>query len=463
MQNTINEWGNRYYWDSVISVYHSNGTVFSVQLWKLRDTATFVWYTCTSCGQHTTLAGWNCWSCWSPFEIKDLNEAKSLFPTVSVRENNPDRVAFLILHRAWVCMSCNSYNVNYPRTWDHSHISCINCGDSYKTWESILLEDGEFVLEWEDPVKNFQEKILGIIEGKKKSPAVSRVWNPPTPPFPYPSSSANSSPIPQTPKELYQTIATPEKRNKVAIVSWILGAGFISWLVYHGMIQEIDQKIQILWHSWERVIPVEKYIRQSWEDWEKNVNTQNLDEFVLVSRVNKEANWDPYEVEIWTKSVTDYSNCISSKLSCSSSKVTLSGGIVVDGPESCTTTCDAYGTKPVPIMEKRYHKHPYIEYTYMWWKLTDTLITTGTDKKPHWHNWGNYTFDGKHVREGARKEKYVVHLVNSDNKWENLQVPYPSWQALNEWMYCNVKATRWLWVKTSSLVDSIANCKKTDF
>lgn len=455
MQNSINGWGNWYSWESVISVIHSNGETFQVQLSKVRDTATFVWYTCTSCWEPTTLAGWNCWSCWNPFEVIDLREAKSLFPTVSVRENNPDRLAYLLLNRAWVCMQCNSYNVSYPRTWDHSHISCVNCGNAYQEWESILLEDGDFVLEWSDPVSNFKKKILDIIEKKKKSPAVSHVWTP--------SSANSSSSPPDLSRELYEAKPTPEKRNRLAIVSWILGAGFVSWLVYYGMIQEIDQKIQILRHSWERTISVEEYIRQFWENWERDVNKNLLDGFVLVSRLNKEANWDSYEVEIWKKLVTDYSHCISPKLSCSSSKGALSSGIVVDGPESCTTTCDAYGTKPVPIMETRYRKHPYIKFTYMWWKLKDTLTTTGTDKKPYWHNWGNYQFDGRHLRQGSRHEKYVVHLVDSDNKWESIDIPYPSWQALNEWMYCNVKATRWLWVKTSSLVDSIANCRKTDF
>lgn len=444
--------GNWYDWDDSIQVHHSSGNVFSVQLSKVRDTATFVWYTCTSCWQPTTLAWWNCWSCWNPFETLDLNEAKSLFPTVSVRENNPDRVAYLLLNRAWVCMQCNSYNVSYPRTWDHSLISCVNCGNSYQEWESILLEDGDIVLEWVDPVQNFREKIMRIIEEKKNPPVVSHVR---TPSY----STSFSSPAMST-RESYQT---PEKRNKLAIVSWILGAWLVSWLVYYGMIQEVDKQIQILWHSWERVISVEQYIRQSWANWERDVNKNSLDGFVLVSRVNKEASWDSYEVKTWTKEVTDYSSCTSYDTSCTSSTVTLSSGVVVDGPRSCTKTCSSYGTKTEPIMETRYRRHPYIEYTYMWWKQTDNLTTTWIDKQPYWHNWGKYTFDGKHIRQGSRSEEYVVQLEDSDKNRESINLPYPSWQSLNVWESCDVKATRWLWVKTSSLVDTITNCRKNDF
>jgi len=464
MLNFASNTEKRYGWDDSISVHHSGGNVFSVQLSKVRDTATFVWYTCTSCWKPTTLAWWNCWSCWNPFEVRDLNEAKSLFPTVSVHENDPNRVAYLLLNRAWVCMQCNSYNVSYPRTWDHSHISCVNCGSPYKEWESILLEDGDIVQEWVDPVRNFREKIMRIIEEKKNPPAVVHTWASPHRTA-WSSYDSDSIPSPQIqPRASYQVSSSPsEKRNKIAIVSWILGAGFISWLVYYGMIQELDKQIQILWHSWERVISVEEYIRQSWENWERDVDKNSLDGFVLVSRRSKEASWDSYEVKTWTKEVTDYSSCTSYDTSCTSSTVTLSSGVVVEASGTCSKTCSKYGTKMEAIMEKRYRSHPYIEYTYMWWKQTDSLTTTWIDKQPYWHDWSAYKFDGKHLRQWSRREEYAVQLEDSDKNRESIKLPYPSWQALNVWDDCNVKATRWFWVKTSSLVSTITNCRKTDF
>jgi DNA-directed RNA polymerase subunit RPC12/RpoP len=111
--NTSNH--KEYSWSDTVMFYHSNGQSFPISLSSVRNTD-YVGYVCSSCKSHTTLAAGKCGSCGNPFEPLDLREAKELFPSVQVKEDNPDRVAFLLLHRAWICTTCNSYNVNYPRS-----------------------------------------------------------------------------------------------------------------------------------------------------------------------------------------------------------------------------------------------------------------------------------------------------------------------------------------------------------
>jgi len=74
------------------------------------------------------MANGECGHCASPFEPKDLEEAKSIGHDSGkkVVVESLERLIFLLTHRSWMCKQCDSLNMNYPRSGDTS-CNCINC------------------------------------------------------------------------------------------------------------------------------------------------------------------------------------------------------------------------------------------------------------------------------------------------------------------------------------------------
>lgn len=447
--NSPNNPQTSYNWNDEISVVLSSWQIIPVTLNQVKEND-FVGYICSSCKSPTTLAEWKCGSCGNPFEPLELDEAKELFPSVAVKEIDPNRIAYLLLHRGWICLYCNSYNVNFPRTGSNGEwCNCVNCGAGFENWKSILLEDSDVLDISEDTVANFRQKVLSIIESRKpKQPQPTR----PTSPRVIRNHLATqfSSPV----------MAHPSTRNKWMILTGALwGVLIISYLVYEGFIKEHDAEITILWHAWERVVRIEKYDERGGSDWKKNVNPNSYAWFRVVNTILKEAPWDSYEVQVGTKPAKDTSNCLSWNKSCSTPTSTLSGGVTVRGKETCVkTTCATYGTKMVPNMVTHYRKHQFVEFRYMDWWAHLSLSTEGNDKTPYWHSTANYTIDNTTLRLGSKSESYRIALRDEKGKQETLTLPFEVWNKLSPGTTCNVKSTNWWWVVTNSVKAAVESC-----
>lgn len=457
LMSVLDKINKEYTWDDTVQVILSSWMTIPINLWDNKD-AEFLGYHCTSCSQPTTLADWQCGSCWSPFEVLDITEAKSIFPDIKIKAETPSRLAYLLNHRWWICGHCESYNTNYPREEaSYSNIHCVNCANSFDEKSDILLEDSDVKSNWLDSVDNFKEKVLHIVEKHKNK------WN---------WNTRNTHRSKDTSLQRNYKYNTPEHtpfsnpitRNKLKILAGALWAGIVWYILHYGLIEEIDKEIKILGHDWERVVNIEEYKEQTWSGWEEKINSSSYDDFQITSRVDKEAPWDSYDVQIWTKSVTDYSNCTwydSPSEQCSSTSVTLSSGVTVDWPDSCYTpskSCVSYWDKDVPVMETRYHEHPYVTYDYMDWENTEDLFTWWHNKKPYWHNTDWYTFDGVSVRLWLPNEDYSVDVIDKEGNKESVRLPENTWNKINKWDSCPVKATRWWWIKGDSLIQWVQQC-----
>lgn len=453
LSNTPDE--HKYSWDDSIEFLHSDGQSFSVPLSSVKNTD-YVGYLCSSCKSPTTLADGKCGSCGNPFEPLDIREAKELFPSVQVREKNPDRVAFLLLHRAWVCNTCNSYNVNYPRTGGAEGVSCINCGNHYDQSADILLDDGDILTEWVgDPVANFRNKILEIIERRRPRRVKQSSWWIATVSYrPVSQSWIHKDDIDTNGWEQTDTVLS---RNKWKILIWNLSMALI-YMVYYGFIEEIGTEIQVAGHEWERVIHIEGYREQTGSGWEKDINPNSYAEFLVTNRSMREAPWTWRQIQIGTKSVTDYWNCTATHKSCTSSKTTTSTGVTIEWPKSCTESCTKYGTKQEPVMKTIYENKPYLKYRYMDWVVVSSPKSIGTDKKPHWPETNWYNLDGSNQRLGTRNESYKITVTPEDGKTEKLSVPFDTWNKLSESDRCPANATRWWGVVTKSITQRISEC-----
>jgi hypothetical protein len=62
-------------------------------------------------------------------------------------------------------------------------------------------------------------------------------------------------------------------------------------------------------------------------------------------------------------------------------------------------------------MRTVYEKKPYIEYTYKQWQHVDFHRTSGSDKKPYWHDMSGLAIDGATLRQGAKNENYKVKVI----------------------------------------------------
>ncbi len=438
-----------YSWDDIVEVRHSSGQLIPVKLSSIKD-SDYVWYTCSSCGESTTLAWGQCGACGNPFEPLDLKEAKKVFPTVALQETNPDRVVYLLLHRAWICLQCTSYNVNYPRSSQTGDVWCVNCWHVFERWNDLLLEDSDILLDSQDTVANFRERILALIESRQSRRVDSGwVWY-----WIHQSSTVWWFAPASKPK------VNSLQRNKWGIVTGILSAGLL-YTIYYGFIEEIGTEISIVGHDWERNINIEGFIQKKSEWWKKDITPSSFHSFRVINQRQKEAPWDSYEVQIGTKSETDYSKCTSQSKICTTPKTTLSTWVTVSWSEQCTTICNGYGTKSVPVMDKRYRSHPYIEFAYMDWSVVKTHPTAWSDKEPYWHNTESYKFDNTTIRLWSQSENYKVKVVSY--KWEKdtVKLPQWAWMKLNEWDTCPAKATRWWWVISKSVVELLNSCHWT--
>ena len=409
-----------------IRIALDSGVVLNLTEKQARNSR-FIWYQCTNCRQMTTLAEGKCGNCGSSFEPRDPRELATVKTVDWFIEKDWERIVFLLTHRAWVCSYCRCTNTNYPREWSTESVGCIHCGNKFTEWKDTLLPDGEIVeAGWNRAVESFKKRAQNVFWPKP--------WNAP----------------------IFQKIDENEKyqfnKSKWQIVAGIFGSGLLAWALYYGFIQEHNIEVTVAGQQWAREIDIEKYVAQQGEWWQEHTNSSSYQHFEIIWTVMREAPWDSYEVQVGTREVTDSSVCLNEQETCDKTEVTVSGWATVDWPEYCTTSCIQYGTKSEPVMETRYHMHPYIYFRYMDWKVVNTLTTSGDNTNVYWANTTDYRFDNKTIRIWNYRQSYMLDI--SWNEWQKetvTNIPYEMWKKLAPWTTCHATATRWWGIKDSKI------------
>jgi len=478
-----------YTWNDEIEITLSNGMPFKMKLSDNKD-AKYMWYICQSCGWETTLAEWNCWSCGNPFEPRDLKEAKSLFPEVKVQIEDPNRLVWYMMHRSWLCLQCDSYNANLPRDDIHSEeTSCINCGHGYESGYDLLFEDS-LASNPNSSAQQFKDSMLRVIDAHRNPPQIqvqagekssnasygNEQWWMEDAPKPRNHNKRNraSHAVRES-----QEITSPLWRNKGKIFLSVFWAAGIWYLVNYGFIEKVSYDIEVTGHLWTSTQYLEKYQEQTDDDWEKDVNSSNYDDFELIRRVQREASWDSYTVITGTRQVEDSSNCLkydSPEEICSTPSeqcdsatingVTVTGNCYTPAP-SCYTpakTCESYGTKPEDITETRYREHPYIYFSYMEWQVISSAL------QETWWLYDEITWKESPSHpyvENDRNLRYVqqpiVYTVKFDVEWQesdDINLPRSAWQEISTWISCSIDGTRWWWISSSNFLEAIQACDR---
>jgi len=465
--NNANEWKG-YSWDDSIEIVLSNWVRFKMKL-SDNKSATYMWYICQSCLWETTLAEWNCGSCANPFEPRDIKEAKSLFPEVKVQIEDPNRLAWYMNHRSWLCLQCDSYNANLPRNNTHSEeTSCINCWHQYESGFDLLFEDA-LANDPDSSTQKFKDSILSIIETHR---------NPPKPQ----NRDTRKWWVKDKSKEKTTSdrnrLSSPLWRNKWKIflgVFWVAG---LWYLIHYWFIEKVNYDLRIIGHQWTSTQYLEKYQQQTDDGWERDISSGDYNDFKLVRKTQKEASWDPYTATVGTREVTDYDNCLKYDTpeeicttpteQCDYATV---NGITVKGncstPEaSCHTpakTCEAYWTKPENITEIRYHEHPYIYFSYMNWEtISNALIKTwGLNNQIGWENSSLYPNieDNKLFRYQQEPIDYKIIFKFEWTGKDSISLPQETWKDIESWVECAIEWTRWWWINTNDFLLNIQNCK----
>ena len=467
---------NTYSWNDSIEITLSNGGLFELKLSDNRD-AEYMGYTCESCGSPTTLAFWNCGSCANPFEPKDIKEAKSLFPDIKVAIEDPNRLVYMLTHRSWLCLQCESFNTNLP--WENaynSEVDCINCGKNYEAWKDILFED-TVSSNPKSSALDFKNKILDIISDHRMSEKKQREL--PLQQKTYWNRNISHTKTSYSSHYRQEVIASPEWRNKIKLLAGILGTSSLLYILYYGLVQKVDYDIKVSWHNWSNLRYVDRYWPQSDDGWEARINPSDYDNFKITRTVSKEAPWDSYEVVIGQERVEDTSVCErydNPREQCNNPSETCSyatvNGVTVKGncytpAPSCYTpskTCEQYGTKLEDVKETRYNKHPYIDFNYTDWGVVESLPNSWIGKNPEWKKSKKYsdidTNSLLRYREISSKSKRTIKIIIQSWWDQTIQLPHNQWMRLDSWDSCTSQWTRWRWVSTADILDVIDECER---
>ncbi len=450
---------NTYTWEDTITIILSNGLDFKIKLSDLKDSE-YIWYTCSSCGEETTLANGECGSCLSPFEPQDIEEAKSITHDTKkkVKIESLERLIFILNHRSWMCKQCNSFNMNYPRWIDVSQVSCgcINCWKTFTPGESLLFEDGYSDSDIESATADFSKQMNQIIQKE----SLSKNWDNEN----IQSHIHHRNPI------------NSHIRNKLKVIVWSFWwVWILLYVLNHAFFEEVNHDFEILSHSSLRTIGVEKHLSKTSGGWERDISSLSYDNFEIINRYQKEDSSDSYKVQIGTKMVEDTSNCLNYDDPlpvCSIVPEDYDYAVVnwlqvkwnyTPAHEQCISpekSCIEYGEKPEAIMETRYHKHPYVHFSYTQWEEIKREWEPILWKIPKWPDMSMYDFSQADLREWKHRESYSV-TISYNNKKKQIQLgeDITTWNSLDEWYACTIEASRAYTITAATLKNIESICE----
>ena len=451
-----------YTWDDSITVRLSNGIDFKIKLSDHKN-AEYVGYVCTSCWESTTLANWECGHCASPFEPKDLEEARNIGHNSDgkAKVESLERLIFMLTHRSWMCKQCDSLNQNYPRAANVTSgtCNCVHCWRGFVEGESILFEDGYSENDIQSATRDYSEKIRETVKEDTEKSANN-----------FQSDSVHSSN-----RYEFENSDISHKKNKLKVLIWAFGWGVIlSYAVYYGFIEKVDYDFEIIDHSSLRTIGIDKYVSKTGEEWERYISPSRYEDFKVTEEYLKEDKSDSYEVQTWTKWVIDRSNCTGYDNPVQQCEIIpedcdyavinwVEAKSCTPASKSCYTpskSCISYGEKEVPEMETRYNKNLYVEFSYKKWEEVNRIWKRISWKKSAWPDMSQYDFSPSTIREWTHQESYSVVIEYNDSK-KDMNINEGTWNSLNSWDWCIIQSTRAKWITVDMLkrIDEICELK----
>jgi len=247
-------------------------TLTLADLWENKN-AKYVWYMCPHCDQPSTLAYGECNSCKGTLTPETFEGAEALFPNVEVEIESPSRLAYILLHRSWICTSCSSYNINYPRGAENTDgLACLNCRDEYIEWTDILLEDGDTEMSESAAIESFSEYVNHIILDHANWTSEEDILDDYVEPTYSESTYHNYNESEYHRGWRVHSMFSALQRNSFKVFSSVFWTAGLWFLAHYWFIEDVDKYVSIAHVVWEKLAGIHIRYKHEQERWQTLLN-----------------------------------------------------------------------------------------------------------------------------------------------------------------------------------------------